>query len=140
MIRRPPRSTRTDTLFPYTTLFRSGSFAVGTACGQKEEAGDQDRQSRKAISADPARAVGQRRDRHPDDAQRVPCKASEKICAQPFSQDPGRSEQKDEWYPVAPPISPCKPSGHCGKNGETRGKQNHHDATETITQSAQKKK
>src|SRR3546814_18074516 len=24
MIRRPPRSTRTDTLFPYTTLFRSG--------------------------------------------------------------------------------------------------------------------
>src|SRR3546814_7901805 len=28
MIRRPPRSTRTDTLFPYTTLFRSGRFEV----------------------------------------------------------------------------------------------------------------
>src|SRR3546814_5952312 len=27
MIRRPPRSTRTDTLFPYTTLFRSGLAA-----------------------------------------------------------------------------------------------------------------
>src|SRR3546814_10598277 len=27
MIRRPPRSTRTDTLFPYTTLFRSGECA-----------------------------------------------------------------------------------------------------------------
>src|SRR3546814_19629329 len=26
MIRRPPRSTRTDTLFPYTTLFRSQEF------------------------------------------------------------------------------------------------------------------
>src|SRR3546814_10356580 len=26
MIRRPPRSTRTDTLFPYTTLFRSFAF------------------------------------------------------------------------------------------------------------------
>src|SRR3546814_9374610 len=26
MIRRPPRSTRTDTLFPYTTLFRSLTF------------------------------------------------------------------------------------------------------------------
>src|SRR3546814_896283 len=26
MIRRPPRSTRTDTLFPYTTLFRSNDF------------------------------------------------------------------------------------------------------------------
>src|SRR3546814_15674487 len=30
MIRRPPRSTRTDTLFPYTTLFRSEDrFTVG---------------------------------------------------------------------------------------------------------------
>src|SRR3546814_5702227 len=28
MIRRPPRSTRTDTLFPYTTLFRSVVLAV----------------------------------------------------------------------------------------------------------------
>src|SRR3546814_3060913 len=37
MLRRPPRSTRTDTLFPYTTLFRShvsfGLIAIGfTAC------------------------------------------------------------------------------------------------------------
>src|SRR3546814_21183814 len=31
MIRRPPRSTRTDTLFPYTTLFRSGRLAQ---CGE----------------------------------------------------------------------------------------------------------
>src|SRR3546814_8044747 len=29
MIRRPPRSTRTDTLFPYTTLFRSSAMSVG---------------------------------------------------------------------------------------------------------------
>src|SRR3546814_17188440 len=29
MIRRPPRSTRTDTLFPYTTLFRSPGGRVG---------------------------------------------------------------------------------------------------------------
>src|SRR3546814_21150286 len=28
MIRRPPRSTRTDTLFPYTTLFRSHMLAI----------------------------------------------------------------------------------------------------------------
>src|SRR3546814_2336715 len=28
MIRRPPRSTRTDTLFPYTTLFRSAFMAI----------------------------------------------------------------------------------------------------------------
>src|SRR3546814_14766345 len=30
MIRRPPRSTRTDTLFPYTPLFRSLSATYGT--------------------------------------------------------------------------------------------------------------
>src|SRR3546814_2744928 len=29
MIRRPPRSTRTDTLFPYTTLFRSARLPRG---------------------------------------------------------------------------------------------------------------
>src|SRR3546814_9192452 len=53
MIRRPPRSTRTDTLFPYTTLFRSrGKYQhilqhrraadYCIACsktGEKEEAG-----------------------------------------------------------------------------------------------------
>src|SRR3546814_2220449 len=31
MIRRPPRSTRTDTLFPYTTLFRSPLLRGGAA-------------------------------------------------------------------------------------------------------------
>src|SRR3546814_17563482 len=45
MIRRPPRSTRTDTLFPYTTLFRSklvlepghaaGAQVVGGALGDQ---------------------------------------------------------------------------------------------------------
>src|SRR3546814_998985 len=34
MIRRPPRSTRTDTLFPYTTLFRSAGQAVRSRCVQ----------------------------------------------------------------------------------------------------------
>src|SRR3546814_2633417 len=32
MIRRPPRSTRTDTLFPYTTLFRSLDSAPDRTC------------------------------------------------------------------------------------------------------------
>src|SRR3546814_4862618 len=43
MIRRPPRSTRTDTLFPYTTLFRSPG-----------ERGHQGRSAKKVVSA-PAR-------------------------------------------------------------------------------------
>src|SRR3546814_19090351 len=34
MIRRPPRSTRTDTLFPYTTLFRSGNDGIDLIVGQ----------------------------------------------------------------------------------------------------------
>src|SRR3546814_1991602 len=45
MIRRPPRSTRTDTLFPYTTLFRSQSegarlagFAPKCKCDGKSKA------------------------------------------------------------------------------------------------------
>src|SRR3546814_18251637 len=33
MIRRPPRSTRTDTLFPYTTLFRSVSERIKAPAG-----------------------------------------------------------------------------------------------------------
>src|SRR3546814_1944893 len=33
MIRRPPRSTRTDTLFPYTTLFRSDQVGYAAAVG-----------------------------------------------------------------------------------------------------------
>src|SRR3546814_2113460 len=41
MIRRPPRSTRTDTLFPYTTLFRSprrkaNCAKPGASCGMRE--------------------------------------------------------------------------------------------------------
>src|SRR3546814_11495566 len=35
MIRRPPRSTRTDTLFPYTTLFRSPDRRLGAGTGRK---------------------------------------------------------------------------------------------------------
>src|SRR3546814_10442770 len=54
MIRRPPRSTRTDTLFPYTTLFRSGGV-IGThlhrkACGI--ETGHRRRPLIAAVTAD----------------------------------------------------------------------------------------
>src|SRR3546814_19457295 len=47
MILRPPRSTRTDTLFPYTTLFRSGSSAItGHDCGKAELIGEVDAERR----------------------------------------------------------------------------------------------
>src|SRR3546814_1906332 len=58
MIRRPPRSTRTDTLFPYTTLFRSGDrFPVVLAArivGDPRALADGDR--RGAAAADPQRS------------------------------------------------------------------------------------
>src|SRR3546814_9450161 len=40
MIRRPPRSTRTDTLFPYTTLFRSIHFNYKWALAAAEAGAD----------------------------------------------------------------------------------------------------
>src|SRR3546814_11405059 len=48
MIRRPPRSTRTDTLFPYTTLFRaitsdSRSEQAAHACRQRHRQGAPER-------------------------------------------------------------------------------------------------
>src|SRR3546814_4451561 len=42
MIRRPPRSTRTDTLFPYTTLFRSAGIAAATVVAAAAIAGGRD--------------------------------------------------------------------------------------------------
>src|SRR3546814_16230099 len=39
MLRRPPRSTRTDTLFPYTTLFRSTGSTEVARLIQKQLAG-----------------------------------------------------------------------------------------------------
>src|SRR3546814_1431167 len=43
MIRRPPRSTRTDTLFPYTTLFRSAVQLQLAIIGDRGPAGEQAR-------------------------------------------------------------------------------------------------
>src|SRR3546814_16780234 len=48
MIRRPPRSTRTDTLFPYTTLFRSRRADGAAPCRRHDllcDAGDHPRRA-----------------------------------------------------------------------------------------------
>src|SRR3546814_18341856 len=42
MIRRPPRSTRTDTLFPYTTLFRSPEGRLLARIGERETGAGED--------------------------------------------------------------------------------------------------
>src|SRR3546814_4811540 len=51
MIRRPPRSTRTDTLFPYTTLFRS--FEAFEPARRRDDFGDLDAIA--AVDADDGR-------------------------------------------------------------------------------------
>src|SRR3546814_20068817 len=49
MIRRPPRSTRTDTLFPYTTLFRSPACARDSSFVAPESGGRRSRSTVKAL-------------------------------------------------------------------------------------------
>src|SRR3546814_18176837 len=59
MIRRPPRSTRTDTLFPYTTLFRSrppgaaDQAADGSKRESKAEQGRPDQPRRECPAVEP---------------------------------------------------------------------------------------
>src|SRR3546814_2392927 len=63
MIRRPPRSTRTDTLVPYTTLFRSEAADVDEAAADDAEAGHALERARD-IALARARNVGRREHRH----------------------------------------------------------------------------
>src|SRR3546814_2837970 len=58
MLRRPPRSTRTDTLFPYTTLFRSGPRRTSTRLA-----------SRNAIDVAPPRPIPTRSEEHTSELQ-----------------------------------------------------------------------
>src|SRR3546814_13460483 len=53
MIRRPPRSTRTDTLFPYTTLFRSAELAGIAARPTHERQGLREAKGFEAIEPPP---------------------------------------------------------------------------------------
>src|SRR3546814_11453335 len=65
MIRRPPRSTRTDTLFPYTTLFRSveGDRFDQCACAEAREYPDELRGEVDPVHQEPAQQQGGLRQR-----------------------------------------------------------------------------
>src|SRR3546814_14832307 len=58
MIRRPPRSTRTDTLFPYTTLFRSHTHRVVSARSREDAARSRSRSRSRARRGGRCRASG----------------------------------------------------------------------------------
>src|SRR3546814_18552136 len=66
MIRRPPRSTRTATLFPYTTLFRS---QLGSRLSEAGGAREERRRSRGALH-DPADRARHRLPCHPIERRR----------------------------------------------------------------------
>src|SRR3546814_18058336 len=68
MIRRPPRSTRTDTLFPYTTLFRSGAGPVLLAVRRQEKGRAQTPCGAQEGEARPPRRHDEEGDPHRDPA------------------------------------------------------------------------
>src|SRR3546814_1579574 len=57
MLRRPPRSTRTDTLFPYTTLFRSNHAGPGSVGGRLAHAAVTSEHSGSFLAQDSASLV-----------------------------------------------------------------------------------
>src|SRR3546814_12406132 len=77
MIRRPPRSTRTDTLFPYTTLFRSAR----TQAQRRSLPGGRARF--------PGQALGRRRAEVQERALRPSRGRSAAVCQQPYPRRQG---------------------------------------------------
>src|SRR3546814_18806708 len=58
MVRRPPRSTRTDTLFPYTTLFRSQSRHVPHSANDSSISWPIDHEGRRCLDSGDRSASG----------------------------------------------------------------------------------
>src|SRR3546814_8971592 len=70
MIRRPPRSTRTDTLFPYATLFRSEVGGVGgVAAEPRSQPADVGHAAQSRHHADAARPQHHRSEEHTSELQ-----------------------------------------------------------------------
>src|SRR3546814_17189542 len=65
MIRRPPRSTRTDTLFPYTTLFRSPAILIDRLDKAVEIGVEQPHRVRRAEACRMPRKIVQVGDQNP---------------------------------------------------------------------------
>src|SRR3546814_674828 len=92
MIRRPPRSTRTDTLFPYTTLFRcrGGGVQQPRAGGPGQQAGPSHRP--RAGGVPRQRPAAHRRPPQPGDRgrPRLPQRQRSRAPRQPGAARPGR--------------------------------------------------
>src|SRR3546814_11860315 len=136
MIRRPPRSTRTDTLFPYTTLFRSATPRCRGRCLRRGKMlhggtlhGGAGRRSRRACRCRllprclAAGGVGERR---LGEGIRLGVEAAH--LATPFGFRPGRLWSDEAVLlcagfrppPAPPPVSPDRKSVVCGKGVSIR--------------------
>src|SRR3546814_8566332 len=69
MIRRPPRSTRTDTLFPYTTLFRSSPAQIPTTASTGRHQTGAGLGSSTGLSKRPKTATKKRSEEHTSELQ-----------------------------------------------------------------------
>src|SRR3546814_1457744 len=100
MRRRPPRSTRTDTLFPYTTLFRSLQIApplmraLGTGANEHEQRIDMDRDA-------PALGLAETQDRRARD-ELVLDDPVERARARDLLVPLGQIARRQEHRPLAP--------------------------------------
>src|SRR3546814_4903820 len=72
MIRRPPRSTRTDTLFPYTTLFRSPARVRRAAAGADPRPGGPARHAHGVARHERQPSCCRQPARHPPQLRRLP--------------------------------------------------------------------
>src|SRR3546814_8011619 len=106
MIRRPPRSTRTDTRFPYTTLFRSSPRRRGRGGGEADRGGrarPARRRARKAGLRHRRGAVRPARDTHP---QSQPAGAASMIAPLRQLESPERvRELTRDWQLVVPSLT-----------------------------------
>src|SRR3546814_17208700 len=101
MIRQPPRSTRTDTLFPYTTLFRSIQPTLRLHPPRHQESGEPV-EPRRAQRRTPCRQprFPRRHDRDAAGIGRADERSARATVAAPFGRKPRRGARRDR-YPAA---------------------------------------
>src|SRR3546814_1598333 len=105
MIRRPPRSTRTDTLFPYTTLFRSATCGAPVVNSRHGEGNGKDPLQDEAVA--PGEPEGRRMDipgpagkrqREAAHAQHGHCRRHARRQAVPGDAGAGRRGERSEEH------------------------------------------
>src|SRR3546814_20672674 len=90
MIRRPPRSTRTDTLFPYTTLFRSSALVLLRKEAARETREQDDRQ---ADQRDEYCEPAQRSRQDPSDAALITVSRTSEPVVESSKEAPGSTRE-----------------------------------------------